>query len=441
MLTRYLWIFCFLQKVLVVGDENFSFSLCLVCNIEQWAAKVGRIEGADSLWRVEVISCLSRESVPQEYHHNLQALEAIAIELDRSNRDGNGRCNQLQSIAIHYSVNPALLRQYFNHYNGSSNCDRPGPPFDLTLCLLPGLSYDGTPEFLPKNSALFQLRIHLYLFALTKSSTVITQPRGHFLLVWPDNTRPEVLEAHAKDQLPFPIVDLHHLAAFCKLRRDPANDFSLNLSWGPYRWLWRPVLHAQELLSVPPFLSHLRVFVIKNESTKKSGPPITNHRGEDGGTSCGGGEGERGPETHLLRIPQSIALYDRKTLPHVNDLFHFTLPIAAGGALLISRLSVKYDPRIVGWRNSGAPQYSSFQAPGGQFRGQMNHPQSPLIAEAEEVPAFGDDSVLSQYLPSNFVAPLGSSTFQRPPLLARRDPYSSQGITRNALIENVAAIV
>src|SRR5699024_2797588 len=108
-----------------------------------------------------------------------------------------------------YSVNPALLRQYFTNFNPDDpdTESRPGPPFDVVLFVLPGLQYEGAPRFIDRKSDLFKLRLHLYFFALSKSSTVITRKNGAVMFLWLDQSSP----ALANKDLPFPLVDIHKL--------------------------------------------------------------------------------------------------------------------------------------------------------------------------------------------------------------------------------------
>lgn len=111
-----------------------------------------------------------------------------------------------QGVNIHYSVNPALLRQYFTTFNNEGE-DKPGPPYDVVLCVLPGLQFDGLPRFVDRKSELFKLRLHMYFFALTKSSTVITKKNGAIMFLWVDQDATNLLNR----DLPFPLVDIHKL--------------------------------------------------------------------------------------------------------------------------------------------------------------------------------------------------------------------------------------
>lgn len=58
---------------------------------------------------------------------------------------------------------------------------------------------------------------------------------------------------------------------------------------------------------------------------------------------------------NFLRIPQTLFNFDLNTLSHVNDIFHFNLQAANGALVPCLRLTLKYDPRITGWRGEGAP--------------------------------------------------------------------------------------
>ncbi|EZG79711.1 hypothetical protein GNI_024620 [Gregarina niphandrodes] len=300
------------MKVLLVGDDNFTFAQCMIDNLAQWRSKLNC--GPDEHFSLEVTSCLSEAKIPFEFKNNHDKVKA-------------------RTIPIHYSANPALLRQYFPSVKPGNIT---GPPYDVIVHLLPGLQYEGAPRFIDRTSPLFQLRIHLYWFAIAKSSTVICQDKGMILYIWIDQEQLRPEDA-AASQLPFPLVDVEKLGPFCKIQRCKEEDFPLNLTWGSYKTAWKPLIHNAELWHFPAYLEKMKVYVFRNESVV----PNANINPD---------------EYNLLKIPQSICQWNRQVLSHVNELFHFNMRTSTPGEMLqISKLSVKYDPRINGWRNMGTP--------------------------------------------------------------------------------------
>eukprot|EP01053_Blabericola_migrator_P007833 Blabericola_migrator_1__7832@NODE_3_length_32604_cov_133_371700_g2_i0_p7_GENE_NODE_3_length_32604_cov_133_371700_g2_i0NODE_3_length_32604_cov_133_371700_g2_i0_p7_ORF_typecomplete_len698_score85_29_NODE_3_length_32604_cov_133_371700_g2_i01532417417 len=339
------------QKVLIVGDDNFTLTKCIVDNLEQWILKTGGAANVPSdapsesrkEWKIEVASCLPEAKIPHEYVGNLEKLRA-------------------QNIVVHFSVNPALLRQYFVHYDPTKAAEEDkssedGPPYDIVLSILPGLQFDGCPRYIERTSDLFKLRLHLYFFALTKSSTVITKTNGSIMFLWLDQEKCANLVSSG--QLPFPLVDIHKLGPFCKVQRSELEDFRLNLSWGDYKTQWKPLIHNLEHLHFPTFLEDLKVYCFRNspyvpKGDEKHKSQATSNGPQPGGPNQKSGDASSNDDGNFLRIPHTICQWDRAVLPHVNELFHFSMRTCnPGEVVLVSKLSVKYDPRITGWRNSG----------------------------------------------------------------------------------------
>lgn len=201
------------QKVLVVGDDNFTFSSCLLDNEEQWLSKLG----GKNDWQIEVACCVAMNKVPTEYVGDMKKLQS-------------------RGITIHFGVNPALLRQYFPSIENGDN--RPGPLYDVILFIIPGLQFEGCPRYIEKNSDLFKLRLHLYWFALAKSSGVITKKDGRVLYLWIEQ------ESVAKNNsllasLPFPLIDIHKLG---KSRRDLAACYRMGQCGWPFIYSRRTFL-------------------------------------------------------------------------------------------------------------------------------------------------------------------------------------------------------
>ncbi|CBZ50555.1 conserved hypothetical protein [Neospora caninum Liverpool] len=144
----------------------------------------------------------------------------------------------------------------------------------------------------------------------------------------------------------FPMIDMDKLAKFCSIQRPLNQDYRLPLSsFGA----WRPMVHRHESPEngvsgtlfegveekTAPWLERLVFYAFRHQ--------------EDGKKE----EGANPEDYNILRVPSSVMQYSRERLPHVNELFLFKLFGARSVSLLVSKLSLKYDPRIAGWRGQG----------------------------------------------------------------------------------------
>lgn len=161
------------SRVLVVGDENLSFSARLQ------KQKVDKeITGA---------TCLSRSELEAEgYQASPQELEA----------------------RVRHLVNPCRLGKTFHQYD-----------FDELVSILPGLSFK-VPEHLQIDSPIFTYRIHLFLFHLIRHAKLVLKDGGFLHILWPS-------ESGLADS-PFGAsgIDLSKVVRFCRLeeRRDAGYD-------------------------------------------------------------------------------------------------------------------------------------------------------------------------------------------------------------------------
>lgn len=244
----------------MVGDDNFTLTPCLLDNVEQWKAKVVGVGDKDSSepWKVEMTCCVPEVKVPVEYSVNHDKLKTRGIE-------------------IHYSVNPALLRQYFTANNnnnegsgGNGSSDSvPGPPYDLVLFVLPGLGFDGLPRYIDRKSDLAKLRLHMYFFAITKSSTIIARKDAAVMFLWVDQDSPSLVTK----EFPFPLVDLH------KLGKPDCALSAQNLPAGPFCKISRA---AEEDVSAKCLFFFIQLFLISSALT--SSGVITNSNGSQSST-------------------------------------------------------------------------------------------------------------------------------------------------------------
>ncbi|PFH36196.1 hypothetical protein BESB_043880 [Besnoitia besnoiti] len=409
----------FLQRTLVVGDDNFSFSVCLADH----SAFAGGLD----------VACGLQESLLSD--------------------DANARARELRSrgVHLHFGVNPAQLRNFFSLV------------FDRLLLVLPGLAYHGCPPLVDFGSELFRLRLHLFCFSVLKSSRPVVKPSGDALLLWPssdpqaalleafpdaaapaggdslesgapqaaakkgpagegDDARAQIRDAEqeetarleetrgegaldegltqgtesgrngeqqeetrpasgGEDRTPeasrgggdtpaclqgFPMIQFDKLAKFCAMTRAPMRDLRLDLRlFGA----WAPSVHRHEAPDGDqaaqlfdgikekraPWLSRL-VFhsLLFQEEAKESGA--------------------HAEEFNILRVPASVMKFSREVLPHVNELFLFKLFGCDSTSVTISKLSLKYDPRIAGWRGQGVggPGRPAVKGPG-PARGDVPH--------------------------------------------------------------------
>lgn len=130
---------------LILGDDNFTFSLPFLESRHHHPNET-----------VEVASCLPEDQIPNEYRPNYLALKA-------------------QGVAVHFSVNPAQLRNHF--FNNQ---------FSRVVFILPGIAFSGFPDFLDKKAdPLFRLRLHMYMFGFLKSSRNALKDDALVQIVWP----------------------------------------------------------------------------------------------------------------------------------------------------------------------------------------------------------------------------------------------------------------
>ncbi|XP_026193713.1 uncharacterized protein LOC34622120 [Cyclospora cayetanensis] len=99
---------------------------------------------------------------------------------------------------------------------------------------------------------------------------------------------------------------------------------------------WQPMIHPHEHIEEEKLSLLLQTLQFHTLSLERTQAP------------------QREP-VNFLRIPQSLFQFDLRILPHVNDLFLFNLPNKAGQVVNCLKLTLKYDPRITGWRGEGAP--------------------------------------------------------------------------------------
>ncbi|KAL8437578.1 hypothetical protein Efla_000441 [Eimeria flavescens] len=178
-------------------------------------------------------------------------------------------------------------------------------------------------------SPLFQLRIHHFLFSVAKAAKAVCLSSGLFRVLWASPALAEGLGF----VLPFPTIDFPALATFCQVSRVPQQDSQLDLSqYGN----WQPMIHPHEPIDKDMLSLLLQTLQFHALSLERIQSP------------------QREP-VNFLRIPQTLFQYDLNVLGHVNDLFHFDLKNTAGVAVPCVRLTLKYDPRITGWRGEGAP--------------------------------------------------------------------------------------
>ncbi|EPR58174.1 hypothetical protein TGME49_320010 [Toxoplasma gondii ME49] len=397
------------MRTLVVGDENFSFSVCLAGS---------PAFPADEL---DVACGIQEDQVKDEAKPRVQEL-----------RDGGSR--------VHFGVNPAQLRNSF-----SSGC------FDRLILVLPGLAYHGCPPLVGFGSDLFVLRLHLFCFSVLKSSRGVVRPNAEYLLLWPsrlptaslkefpeefpaagadapdasgdaeaaeegkkdaeEKAREEekgdaretqeaggeetaaretraaeeaeekegpaaketLVEGEAEPKTNalegFPMIDMDRLAKFCSFQRPSNQDFRLSLSRFE---AWRPAVHRHES---PENGASAALFEGVEEKTAAWLGCLVFHalRLQEDGKKAGGN-----PEDfNILRVPASVMQHSREVLPHVNELFLFKLFGSKSASLLVSKLSLKYDPRIAGWRGQGL---GAQRPPGGSPSGA--HPVPGLWRQA-----------------------------------------------------------
>ncbi|KAL8451200.1 hypothetical protein Emag_002838 [Eimeria magna] len=265
--------------VLVLGDENLTFSGCLLQQL--------RNEGLNPKITDEVVS--------------------------------RGAALTNEGLQIMFGLSFSQMKMDFF-----------GAKFDQVISVLPGLAFLGCPDFIPFASPLFQLRLHHFLFSVAKAAKAVCLNSGRFRVLWASQALAEALGF----ALPFPSIDFAALATFCQVSRVPQQDTQLDLSqYGN----WQPMIHPHEPIDKDMLSLLLQTLQFHTLSLERTQSP------------------QREP-VNFLRIPQSLFQFDLNILSHVNDLFHFDLKNKAGAVVPCVRLTLKYDPRITGWRGEGAPQ-------------------------------------------------------------------------------------
>lgn len=312
------------MRILVFGDENFSFAN-------------GILEKHDDDI-VEFCSCLKENELKQEYKNNIDNLK--------------------KNVVIHYGINPVQLKSRF-----------PPDTYDMLYYILPGLSFHGHPEFIDPRTDMFKLRLHLFCFSFLKSSRNVVKEGGLVYILFPLESSGEanlVEGVETSSQLPFLPIDPDKLAKFCKIQRDKSKDFDLDLSQHAG---WTPVLFTVPMMNqLPEWLKMCRYFCFKMsdiepevkspqsvgyeesaekesvEKEEKEGTPIEKQETKEGKDK------QDADEYNVLKIPPQVFDYPIEQLSHVNECFLFKLYSVNSKSVLISRLTLKYDPRISGWK-------------------------------------------------------------------------------------------
>lgn len=148
---------------LIVGDDNFGFSVCY----------------SETQLGFEASCCLSE---------NMATPSTIA----------NAEILKSRGIPVHFGVNPAMIKNLFSPES-----------FSRLLFVLPGVSFGGCPSFIDKDSrsSMFKLRLHLYIFGFIKSSKGVLVEGGQLQFIWPIQEGPGVIPAGT----PWPPVDIDKL--------------------------------------------------------------------------------------------------------------------------------------------------------------------------------------------------------------------------------------
>lgn len=396
-----------MQRILLFGDENFSFCNDFLAEHENDV--------------VEVCSCLKENELKQEAKNNIQELS--------------------RNIVIHYGINPVQLKSKF-----APNT------FDVLYYILPGLSFHGYPDFIDPQTEMFKLRLNLFTFSFLKSSKNIIKPDGYVYLLYPeenqklegnsaettattannetesinDNNENHVKEGKDNDSekrkcnLPFLPIEPKKLAKFCNISREYSKDYYLNLS-NHEKWL--PVLFNMPIVNeLPEWVKTCKYYCFKmTENTNNKNNSANNspqeskenqikeennaeeeenkenendskredekrqddndeEQNENNGAientnknddNYNEDEKEKGnksnkktkenaieqvkdkedpDEYNVLKIPPQVFDYPIEKLGHVNECFLFKLYSVNSKSVLISRLTLKYDPRISGWK-------------------------------------------------------------------------------------------
>lgn len=278
-----------MMSVLLLGDENLTFAGCLLQQM--------RFKGLDP--KLTVAVTLSAEHVKDDVVTRAAAL-------------GN------EGVSVLFGASPLQVKSEGLHAK-----------YQEVVAVLPGLAFQGCPDFIPFSSPLFQLRLHHYLFAAAKAARAVCFQQGRFRVLWSSQTLAEGLGFEP----PFPSVDFGALATFCQITRIAQEDTPLDLAqYGN----WQPLIHPHEPIDEDKLSLLLQTLQFHTLSMERVQSP------------------QREP-VNFLRIPQSLFQYDLRSLAHVNDLFVFDLINKKGEVINCMKLTLKYDPRITGWRGEGAP--------------------------------------------------------------------------------------
>ncbi|KAL8272097.1 hypothetical protein Esti_003940 [Eimeria stiedai] len=304
--------------VLVLGDENLTFSGCLLQQL--------RNEGLNPKITVAVTMTAENCKASLSPRHNSRFQTLIPTPNPRvSASQKNGE----EVVSRGAALSSEGLQVMFGLSFSQMKMDFFGAKFDQVISVLPGLAFLGCPEFIPFASPLFQLRLHHFLFSVAKAAKAVCLNSGRFRVLWASQALAEALGF----ALPFPNIDFAALATFCQVSRVPQQDTQLDLSqYGN----WQPMIHPHEPIDKDMLSLLLQTLQFHTLSLERTQSP------------------QREP-VNFLRIPQSLFQFDLNVLSHVNDLFHFDLKNKAGVVVPCLRLTLKYDPRITGWRGEGAP--------------------------------------------------------------------------------------
>ncbi|CDJ44892.1 hypothetical protein, conserved, partial [Eimeria tenella] len=110
---------------------------------------------------------------------------------------------------------------------------------------------------------------------------------------------------------------------------------------------WQPMIHPHEPIDEDKLSLILQTLQFHTLSLERS-------------------QGNQRDPVNFLRIPQSLFQFDLRVLPNVNNLFIFDLKDKNEKSVSCLKLTLKYDPRITGWRGEGAPPV---HPKGGKSRG------------------------------------------------------------------------
>lgn len=194
------------MSVLLLGDENLSFAGCLLQQL--------RGEGLNP--RLTVAVTLAAENNKPEVLERAEALRGLGFRV----------------------LFGAALRGDWKAET------QPNQKYNEVIAVLPGLAFQGCPEFIAFGSPLFQLRLHHFLFAVAKTAKATAAPTARLRVLWPSQTLADGLGF----KIPFPSIDFASLATFCLISRLPQQDTPLDLAlYGS----WQPMIHPHETIVNP----------------------------------------------------------------------------------------------------------------------------------------------------------------------------------------------